>query len=99
MDRNKLNKAAGEDWCNNVLERDLKPITKSAFKRGADWLMQQPLSERLTKEEKEKFRKVYKSLERNDINPDLPLELKDCALSQINLFEFIFGTELFEKNE
>lgn len=55
MEKDKLNKAAGDDWCNNVLERNLKPITKSAFKRGAEWLMAQPLSERLTKAEKEKL--------------------------------------------
>lgn len=29
------------------------------FKAGTDWLMQQPLSERLTEEEKEKIKAIY----------------------------------------
>lgn len=92
MDKDKLNEAAGEDWCDNVLDRDLKPITKQAFKRGAQWLMQQPLSDRLTEEEKEKIYGYLRSiLFVYSGGQYLSLE----AIKE--MFIDIFGKELFNK--
>lgn len=65
MDKEKLNKSAekyarknawypGETSCeNDIIAME---VFSDAFKSGAEWLMQQPLSERLTDKEKEKIR-------------------------------------------
>ena len=91
MDADKLNEAAGKDWCDNVLDRDLKPITKQAFKRGANWLMQQPLANRLTDEEKEKIKAKYNELKSlNSITNDMFAD--DTAI-----LEWLFGKELFNE--
>ena len=82
MDADKLNEAAGEDWCDNVLDRDLKPITKQAFKRGAQWLIQQPLADRLTEEEKKKIKALYNEYHAHVFHIEM---------------EQIFGKELFNE--
>ncbi|MDE6534507.1 MAG: hypothetical protein K2K82_00685 [Muribaculaceae bacterium] len=88
MDADKLNEAAGKDWCENVLDRDLKPITKQAFKRGADWLMQQPLADRLTNEEKEKIKAIY-------FRNVYSVADVQSNFTEKCLIDAIFGAELF----
>ena len=89
MDADKLNEAAGKDWCENVLDRDLKPITKQAFKRGAQWLMHQPLADRLTEEEKAELIA--------DFNRCKLLANKDYRDGRIVTYANIFGKELFNE--
>ena len=70
---------------------------RDAFIAGAQWLMQQPLSDRLTDEEKEKIKETYKSLCRKIANNELPSDYRDCATAQMLLLESIFGKELFNE--
>ena len=99
MDADKLNDAAGKDWCENVLDRDLKPITKQAFKRGANWLIQQPLADRLTEEEKEKIKAIYSESQRwlNEEPNEYNSTLKVIAVGLQDRLERIFGNELFNE--
>lgn len=69
MERDKLNEAAEEYAHENAwypgetsYESDITAMQESfsdTFKAGADWLMTQPLADRLTDEEKEKIRALY----------------------------------------
>lgn len=90
MDKEKLNKAAEEAaekyinasyaFCNEVFD---------GFISGADWLMQQPLSERLTDEEKEKIRAKYNELKSlNSISNEMFAD--DTAI-----LDWLFGKDLF----
>lgn len=67
-----------------------------ALKRGANWLMRQPLSERLTDEEKEKIRQIYidNSPMTNWVNVD-----KKVSICVLQLLESIFGPELFKEKQ
>lgn len=66
MDRENLENAAYQSACGNT-------DYKQGFKSGAVWLMNQPLSERLTEDEKKGLRELYnftkKGIEVN--NPDV----------------------------
>ena len=58
MDKEKLNEAA-EDIANRYGFDDFDKVSVDfGFKAGADWLMKQPLADRLTDEEKEKVREI-----------------------------------------
>lgn len=88
MNREKLNDAAE----NHAKVMGDVPVINSthAFKSGADWLMQQPLSERLTDDEKEKIRALY--------NGETFGELDFIELvSTRRIFKNLFGPELFEE--
>lgn len=69
MNREKLNEAAisaAEALYCNLSDPDVsadgrtEAMYASMFESGVDWLMSQPLSERLTEEEKEMLRAEYK---------------------------------------
>lgn len=91
MDREKLNKAAEEAaekyinasdaFCNEVFD---------GFMAGTDWLMQQPLSERLTDAEKEKIRATYK---RQGVECFQSIETATTRW----VLEKIFGADLFRE--
>lgn len=120
MDRDKLSKAAEEYALENAwypgetsYESDINAMQESfsdTFKRGADWLMQQPLSERLTEEEKERIIKRYKDeLEvaqhhtikmKESTNPtsrQFHANVREGYISRLKLLEQIFGADLFQK--
>lgn len=66
MDREKLNKAAVlhsgavyNSYPEDVTDDTLEYECHKSFLKGADWLMQQPLADRLTDEEKEKIKAIY----------------------------------------
>lgn len=62
MDKDKLNEAAiryEEESIYGGMEALYD--TKKAFKNGAEWLMSQPLAERLTDKEKESIMFAYKA--------------------------------------
>lgn len=87
MDKEKLNKAAEDEAHSNynVCCNDYK----GGFIKGAEWLLSQPLCERLTEEEKEKIKAIYnrKTIQTmDDINKKFT---EEC------LWEAIFEKELF----
>lgn len=93
MDREKLNKAA-EDHAK--IMGDVPAVNSThAFKAGADWLMQQPLSERLTDEEKEKIRDIMKHPQRHTELIKGTLNFQAIGIKKV-LTE-IFGADLFKE--
>ena len=92
MDADKLNEAAiryEEDSTYGGMEALYD--TKFAFKKGAQWLMQQPLADRLTEEEKEKIMQIY----RHSSYPSNRVTF--AGQTVLRLFPGIFGKELFNE--
>ena len=95
MDADKLNEAAEEYAHENAwypgetfYESDIIAMEESfsdTFKQGASWLMQQPLADRLTDEEKERIKKLYHTLWGKSVHKT-QLEFAD-----------IFGADLFKE--
>ena len=82
MDKDKTIKAAWDYHKTNRYEGNpYRADIMDAFCNGADWLMKQPLADRLTDEEKEKIRAEY----RQDFYP------------QRNLLIALFGKDLFNE--
>lgn len=109
MDKQKVNEAIWEYQRNNHYENNpYRADIMDAFGNGAEWLMQQPLSERLTEEEKEKIIKRYKDeLEvaqhhtikmKESTNPSgrqFHANEREGYISRLKLLEHIFGKDLF----
>lgn len=64
---------------------------KTAFIQGAEWLIGQPLRERMTEEEKEKIKERYDYYMSEEPNCYLGSRMR-------NEYESIFGKEMFENN-
>lgn len=92
MDKDKLDKAAKQHAEKKCEQGAVSSIRCAAnFKDGANWLLSQPLDDRLTAEEAEKIRKIY--------NGDGFGELDFIELvSTRRIFHRIFGTEFFTGN-
>lgn len=88
MDRQKLNRAAGDAGKDFVLCAD---TFENFFKQGAYWLMRQPLSERLTDKEKEYIKERY-NFYQNQKSQTNKLLYKRIR----NEFEYIFGEDLLQ---
>ena len=89
MDKEKLNKAAKHEAYNNcsISYKDYK----EGFIKSADWLMTQPLINRLTDEEKEKIMQIY----RHASHPCNRVTF--AGQTVLRLFPSIFGKELFNE--
>lgn len=99
MDREKLNKAA-EDLADKYGFNDFDKASVSfGFKDCADWLMQQPLSDRLTDEEKEQIRNYHRVLTRDKSVAICNRSYDGIAGADAMLFslEQIFGSDLFKE--
>ena len=60
MDAEKLSEAAWEyHKANRYEDNPYRADIMDAFCNGANWLMQRPLSDRLTEEEKERLKAIY----------------------------------------
>lgn len=95
MDKDKLNKAAEDaTYCQDNITANYAIGHCKGFKRGASWLMQQPLSERLTEEEKEKITDMYNNMESFRKCSTNPIMIGLFLSLQITV-ENIFGTDLF----
>lgn len=95
MDREKINDAADTAFLENYFPSATESpdprwdMFADGFKQGTDWLMQQPLSERLTEEEKEKIRAKYNELKSlNSISNEMFAD--DTAI-----LDWLFGKDLF----
>ena len=94
MDAEKVNKAAilaAASYDNPFDEPAYDKRFYDGFMACAKWLMQQPLAERLTEEEKKKIKAKYNELKSlNSITNDMFAD--DAAI-----LEWLFGKELFNK--
>ena len=105
MDADKLNEAAEKAATiqyRNLSDPDVsqdgrtEAMFASMFEQGAHWLMQQPLADRLTKEEKEKIKKLYLTDEEIDgVKSAFGAYPVAAAVITKNILEQIFGKELF----
>ena len=99
MDKDKLIADAWEAGSNEYFPDDPRRDSfEDGFKQGAEWLMQQPLSDRLTEEEKERIMFAYKVSTRyfkmtENTNP----HVAEVFRGQIQLLISIFGKELFNQ--
>lgn len=91
MDKDKLHTAAME---HAEIVANGAPLAHNSFLGGADWLMQQPLSERLTNEEKENIKAIMKYPQRHTEPIEGTLHFQVIGIQKI-LTE-IFGTDLFK---
>lgn len=98
-----IEELASEYYLNEVINGDTcddKEGWTDCFVSGAEALMQLPLSSRLTAEEKEMIKRIYKELK------SLYLEHKDRIFrwaevykGKYELLESIFGSDFFKKEE
>ena len=74
-------------------------IKEKAFVEGAEWLMLQPLSDRLTNEEKEDYRRKYNELlgEQKKARQERDTFYGNILSAQRGIMEFIFGEEFFKE--
>lgn len=99
-----IEELAREYYLNEVINgdtRDNKDGWTDCFVSGADALMQLPLSERLTAEEKERVRKIYAECEliEMDDSPYLPADRITEAGAKMQVLESIFGADFFKEGE
>ena len=111
MDKEKLIKAAWDyRKANRYEDNPYQTDIMDAFCYGADWLMTQPLADRLTDEEKEKIIKRYNDeldmVQRltlrvqESVNPScrqFHAEARDGYVARLKLLESIFGKDLFNE--
>ena len=91
MDADKLNWAAIAYANKNTTAINPFGRIMDDFKAGAEWLMAQPLADRLTDEEKEKIMQVYR-------HASYPSNRCTFAgQTVLRLFPSIFGKELFNE--
>lgn len=90
MDKDKLNEAAWDYHSDNYFANNPhREDIMDAFKDSAEWLMSQPLSDRLTDEEKERIKGMWHDL------MELYLNSKSSKLSDfVSMFKELFGVEL-----
>lgn len=94
MNREKLDKAIIRAFREYDSEDETHAQAFSrGFDNGADWLMLQPLSERLTDEEKERIKEIYWQAAKDWINiGDARGHCRTCIA-----IETIFGSDLFKE--
>ena len=99
MDKDKLNEAArAKQPCGICSSSILKKAFIEGFEQGAQWLIQQPLVDRLTYEEKEKIKKLYNKVNKDTYDNTIEGAIK-CTISVVvmNSLVSIFGKELFNE--
>lgn len=89
MNYDKLNEAAEKAYLDRGIWKYRTEMIET-FKQGADWLMNQPLSERLTDEEKDRIREKFTYY----TTPNAFLEYEPHEIVTACLEE-IFGADLF----
>ena len=93
MDKEKLNEAASTASDNAVFDSDHWNNYNEGFVKGADWLMQQPLADRLTEEEKQRIRIMLDSTKLESLSTVQTAFQKGVA----ECLDTIFGKDLFNE--
>lgn len=95
MDADKLNEAA---YIFAHVQAVSSPYREDDFKSGANWLMAQPLADRLTDEEKERIIKKYKFNDEAGLATAIRTgEMANKHILMRDLLEDIFGEKLFNE--
>lgn len=91
------------DYCGGVYDEQRNsdlPIYTDDAKTVLEWLFEKPLASRMTTEEKERVRRIYKELK------SLYTETKDSVFrfaevykGKYELLESIFGSDFFKERE
>ena len=98
MERDKLNEAASDASDNAVFDSHPWNNYNEGFIKGASWLMQQPLADRLTDEEKERIKKLYLTDEEiDDVKSAFGAYPVAAATITKNILESIFDKDLFSE--
>ena len=107
MDAEKLNEALMRAWCEyrgmEYVGGYVNPLPSenfnAGFMRGFNWLMQQPLADRLSDEEKEKIKIKYAELlkAQRKARQDRDTFYGNILSAQRGIYESIFGKELFNE--
>lgn len=90
MEKEKLNKAA-DILAGDTYDAESRLCFIDGVVACADWLMQQPLSERLTDEEKEKIRAKYNELK------SLNAITNKMFADDTAILDWLFGADLFKE--
>lgn len=91
MDREKINEAAKQDAINTVIgDFYERGNYEMGFVSGAEWLMGQPIVERLTEDELKRIKEKYDYYMSEEPNCYLGSRMR-------NEYELIFGKEMFSK--
>ena len=102
MNTNKLNEAADNHFMTAIpyfhCSDTVRSIADKAFKSGAQWLMQQPLIDRLTDDEKERIIKKYNFNDEAGLATAIRTgEMANKYILMRDLLEDIFGETLFSE--
>lgn len=73
-------------------------VAESAFVKGVEWVLSQPLCDRLSGEEKERIKAEYEhNAEMYDLGSVVPATMGTMHKGKMELLEQIFGAELFNE--
>ena len=96
MNKEKLIEAADIASDNAIFDSHPWNVYRDGFIAGVEWLMQQPLSDRLTEEEKRKIRNLYMQAEELELYGATDYDKRE-GRAFIVVFHSIFGKEMFNE--
>lgn len=86
---------AAKDYAYDIGDSDWERMRlQDAFIDGINHIMQLPLCDRLTAEEKERMRKIYYDAERGEVNGHYDVYPDPCEVMRV-----IFGKDFFKEGE
>lgn len=86
---------AAKDYAYGIGDSDWERMRlQDAFIDGINHIMQLPLCDRLTAEEKERVRKIYYDAERGEVNGHYDVYPDPCEVMRV-----IFGKDFFKEGE
>ena len=86
---------AAKDYAYDIGDSDWERMRlQDAFIDGVNHIMQLPLCDRLTAEEKERMRKIYYDAERGEVNGHYDVYPDPCGVMRV-----IFGADFFKEEE
>ena len=86
---------AAKDYAYDIGDSDWERMRlQDAFIDGINHIMQLPLCDRLTAEEKERVRKIYYDAERGEVNDHYDVYPDPCEVMRV-----IFGKDFFKEEE
>lgn len=86
---------AAKDYAYDIGDSDWERMRlQDAFIDGINHIMQLPLCDRMTDEEKERMRKIYYDAERGEVNGHYDVYPDPCEVMRV-----IFGKDFFKEEE